>query len=412
MDLQDWELLHGSDSELVSSPVSVQNLSELEGIDGESEGAIRSDYFSLDSHGKYERPVDVGEEGSVESDNPSWIDPASETRYGRNHSEELWPDSGSDRSDERKSVDLDAKKESGLGGIEKTDAGFEGGSENLGKFMSDDRKSSGFDATNESCMAQTGEIQLEFERVRENEGERKFGSVLENRLSDDYDYDVRNEVNFVEGDKSQLGLVEIQHESENLGDFWSDSGGVGSMEKQLGKFEEENKEDASSDLKTRDESELSGESDGGNEKKVEMEGGNQNDNENVGAIVEVKSMVSKETKSRVVWWKVPLEFLRYCAFRVSPVWSFSVAAAILGIAILGRRLYKMKRKSRSMQVKVTVDDKVSHFLTLTLPCLIQLFLWYFKCGSVAYELTANFPSYRVIAYLIFLTKLERTNYYC
>ncbi|CBI31246.3 unnamed protein product, partial [Vitis vinifera] len=93
-------------------------------------------------------------------------------------------------------------------------------------------------------------------------------------------------------------------------------------------------------------------------------GGDQNDNENVGAIKEVESKGDKELKRRVVWWKVPLEFFRYCAFRVSPVWSFSVAAAILGIVILGRRLYRMKRKSRSLQLKVTVDDKkVSQFMS-------------------------------------------------
>ncbi|WKA11718.1 hypothetical protein VitviT2T_029191 [Vitis vinifera] len=375
VDLQDWELLHGSDSELVISPVSAQKLSELEGIEGDSEGMIRSDYFSLDSQGRYERPVDVSEEGSIESDNPSWIDPGLETRYERKDMGEFWSDSGSDRSDERKIVDFDAKNELGLGETEKTKVGFEGESENLRKLWSDERKSSDFDVKNELGLVETGKSQVGFEGIGEIGGESenmgKFGFGLGSDLSDDRkisDFDAQNQLNFVESGKSQAGFEEIGEiggESENLGKFWSDSGGIGSMENQLGKFEEENKEGVDGGGKKRDVSELSGESDGGNESKVEMEGGgDQNDNENVGAIKEVESKGDKELKRRVVWWKVPLEFFRYCAFRVSPVWSFSVAAAILGIVILGRRLYRMKRKSRSLQLKVTVDDKkVSQFMS-------------------------------------------------
>ncbi|KAF2297067.1 hypothetical protein GH714_016276 [Hevea brasiliensis] len=64
----------------------------------------------------------------------------------------------------------------------------------------------------------------------------------------------------------------------------------------------------------------------------------------------------EETRKKV-WWKVPFELLKYCVFRISPVWSFSVAAAVMGFVILGRRLYKMKRKTRGLPLKVTVDDK-------------------------------------------------------
>ncbi|KAH7857617.1 hypothetical protein Vadar_014606 [Vaccinium darrowii] len=66
----------------------------------------------------------------------------------------------------------------------------------------------------------------------------------------------------------------------------------------------------------------------------------------------------EEEKTSVVWWKVPLEFLKFCAFRVSPVWNLSVAAAVIGFVMLGRRLYKMKRKNQSLQLKVTMDDKM------------------------------------------------------
>ncbi|KAK1257724.1 putative protein phosphatase 2C 2 [Acorus gramineus] len=60
----------------------------------------------------------------------------------------------------------------------------------------------------------------------------------------------------------------------------------------------------------------------------------------------------------VVWWKVPFEMMKLCAFRVKPIWSFSVAVAMIGLVVMGRRLYDMKRKSRSVTLKVTVDDKV------------------------------------------------------
>ncbi|KAL6498397.1 hypothetical protein OROHE_026665 [Orobanche hederae] len=65
-----------------------------------------------------------------------------------------------------------------------------------------------------------------------------------------------------------------------------------------------------------------------------------------------------ELKKRgVVWWKMPVEFLKSCVFRMSPVWAVSVAAAMMGFVILGRRLYKMKRKTRGLEIKVAVDDK-------------------------------------------------------
>ncbi|KAK9111400.1 hypothetical protein Scep_018919 [Stephania cephalantha] len=79
-----------------------------------------------------------------------------------------------------------------------------------------------------------------------------------------------------------------------------------------------------------------------------------------GAIGEMKSI--EEEKKQMVWWKLPIELFKFCIFRVSPVWSFSVAAAIMGIVILKRRRQKMKPKSRSLQVKLSFDEKtVSRF---------------------------------------------------
>ncbi|XP_057769664.1 uncharacterized protein LOC130989645 [Salvia miltiorrhiza] len=69
-----------------------------------------------------------------------------------------------------------------------------------------------------------------------------------------------------------------------------------------------------------------------------------------------------DKKSHVVWWKMPMEFVKYFVFRMSPVWTISVAAAFMGFVILGRRLYKMKKKkntnkARGLQIRVAVDDK-------------------------------------------------------
>ncbi|KAJ0234387.1 hypothetical protein HA466_0274220 [Hirschfeldia incana] len=66
-------------------------------------------------------------------------------------------------------------------------------------------------------------------------------------------------------------------------------------------------------------------------------------------------------ESVFVWWKIPIDVLKYCVFRVNPVWSFSMAAAVVGFVMLGRRLYHMKkRKTSTLQLKVLLDDKVAN----------------------------------------------------
>nr|CAB3446915.1 unnamed protein product [Digitaria exilis] len=63
-------------------------------------------------------------------------------------------------------------------------------------------------------------------------------------------------------------------------------------------------------------------------------------------------------KQVVVWWRLPFRLLHYCAWKVKPVWSFSVAAALLGLVVLGRRMYRMKRKAKGLpQIKIAFDDK-------------------------------------------------------
>ncbi|GLT93887.1 hypothetical protein SLE2022_116570 [Rubroshorea leprosula] len=311
-EFQDWELLQSSDSDLV--PVSPIEMRNLEGVEGETEGMIRSDYFSLDNQSRYAKTVavegDLSEEGFVGSDNESWIDTGSETRRERKNSGEFLSDSGSDRSDDRKFGDFEVKNQ-------KDQVGFEGieeketRSENLGKFEFDNGKSS--------------------------------------------DVDTKNELGFVENVKSSGGSGEIQVHDKDLDNCWSDSGGDGLVSMKFRDAEKESGIDIGDLANRTAELEGSGEFDGGNDLNVGME-------ESVGNSAIVNS-VGDEEKRRVEWWKVPFEVLKYCLFKVSPFWSISAAAAAIGFVILGRRLYKMKQKTKSLQLKVTVDDKkVSQFM--------------------------------------------------
>jgi hypothetical protein len=299
----DWELLHNSDdaalvnsvgATLVESSEKEGTPRNFEGIEGDSEGMIRSDHFSLENRERIAKKTaaegDVSEEGdSVQSENPSWVDPGSETRYVRRNSGEFWSDSSSDRSDERKLGEFDSKHDLALSETVKSQVGFEGieemkpGNENWGKL-----------GPNES-------------KFRE--------------------FDVKDK------DSSK---------------FWSDSGGDALVSMEFGDNYE----------KQRDGSEISSDLDGGNG-SIENKAG-------ADAVVKSDTKSGGEgDKRRVVWWKVPLEVLKYCVFRASPVWSFSMAAAVMGLVILGRRLYKMKRKSQKLQLKVTIDDKVSFCICLT-----------------------------------------------
>ncbi|XP_010455403.1 PREDICTED: ATG8-interacting protein 2-like [Camelina sativa] len=80
---------------------------------------------------------------------------------------------------------------------------------------------------------------------------------------------------------------------------------------------------------------------------------------NGGSIVEVGAVKSgDEGKSReIVWWKMPFVLLKYSMFKIGPVWSVSMAAAVMGLVLLGRRLYNMKKKAQRFHLKVTIDDK-------------------------------------------------------
>lgn len=295
-EFNDWEVLHNSDAAMVhSSGTTDNNPRNFDEIEGDSEGMIRSDYFSLDNQGRVAAETvveaDASEDGSVESDNPSWIDPAvPEPHYGRMNPGEFWSDSASDRSEDRKSSDFDPKKEL---------------------------------------------------------------SLLENA-------------------KSQVELGEIQALDHSSREFWSDTGGDAAGCKEFGGGEA---------------GKLSGKVTSG-DSITEAEGVKSaaKERESNDLVVEeaeknpiAKKNVSEGDKRPVAWWKIPLEVLKYCAFRVSPVWTFSVAAAVLGMVMLGRRLYRMKRKTQSLQLKVTMDDKVSLSIT---QFILYLFIFLYVCDKL------------------------------
>ncbi|XP_045825103.1 uncharacterized protein LOC123917441 isoform X1 [Trifolium pratense] len=75
---------------------------------------------------------------------------------------------------------------------------------------------------------------------------------------------------------------------------------------------------------------------------------------------EVKDDDDEDDMKRVVWWKIPFEVLKHWVspFATIPLpLSVAAAAAFLGLLILGRRLYKMKRKTQTLKLNLALDDK-------------------------------------------------------
>ncbi|KAL8199568.1 hypothetical protein R6Q57_013136 [Mikania cordata] len=224
VELHDWEVLADS--------ISVQNTGYLDGIERDSDG-IRSDHFSIDSHDHESSHVEgVIDQVSVDTDNPSCIDPVCDTTYPT--------------------------------------------TKPIGVFSSTDGSDDG-------------------------------------RYAD------------TEASNNELGVV---HES------LSDSGQT---------------EIKSSVCEIVDEElEPSGE-----EKIVEARQQGSNDD----VLARIVKSDGEERNSVAVWWKLPFDLLKYCMFKASPVWTLSAVAAMMGVVILGRRLYKLRQKTRTLQLKVAVDDK-------------------------------------------------------
>lgn len=169
------------------------------------------------------------------------------------------------------------------------------------------------------------------------------------------EFDGKQELGFAENAKKQVGfegIGEIGAGGEDMGKLWFDSGGIGPNSMEFSGLEQNIDVGIDGKANSGERPEVLGEESGGC-------GGDVNSGGNESVAIGPVNQSGEEEKRSVVWWKVPFEFLKFCAFRVSPVWTLSVAAAVMGFIMLGRRLYKMKRKSQSLQLKVTMDDKVS-----------------------------------------------------
>ncbi|MQL83390.1 hypothetical protein Taro_015912 [Colocasia esculenta] len=251
--IQEWEVLNSAE------PGSDACAAEaFLGIEGDAEGAIKSDYFALSSKDRYGRraPSDGDREGSLpDSDNPSWVDPDSDSRF--------------------------------LGEPSRGDPGG---------FWTSDESSDG-QQTPKAGHAKGGFA---------NSASLQPEVVLEGMNSN--------------GGEGQEGIG---------------SGGIGETDVVEGGSEESDDSQRIGLLPASP----------------------------VGNTDLVNFTVAEGGKAGWVWWKLPVELLKFCAFRIRPVWSISIAAALVGVVLLGRRLYKKKPKIKSSPLKVSVDDKkVSHFM--------------------------------------------------
>ncbi|KAL9671755.1 hypothetical protein QQ045_009328 [Rhodiola kirilowii] len=266
----DWEVLQPEgEDEIGEGGVAVA-------AEGDGLMMLRLDYFSIDSNVEFSRGGDESDPsseggGSVESDNPRWVDPAV---FGRTNCGELWPDSASDRSKMS-----DCGEKIGLGFVQSSDIHV-------------------FELENQRSYL--GKLEYESGGV-ELEGVHEVEKL--SVVSDD--------------------CVEIMDMTENMNEEVSN-------ETELGVQGEESCVEAAKDGKIEEEVDI----------PIEVE------------------------KKALIWWKLPMELVKFCVFRVNPLWSISVAAAMVGVFIMRRRLHMMKRKTKSLQMKVTVDHKkVDQFLS-------------------------------------------------
>ncbi|KAK8958969.1 hypothetical protein KSP40_PGU000593 [Platanthera guangdongensis] len=158
--------------------------------------------------------------------------------------------------------------------------------------------------------------------------------------------DPDSESSFLETSRGKLGFVGMKGPMRNSDGFWSDDASDGqrslpdseSVEQgNLGNSPMENSSE-------------------GNDAGCEALGKESEGSENSGACVGIDSVSTGEKREKV-WWKMPLELLKICIFKARPVWSIPIAAALVGIIILGRKLYSMKHKSRNIPLRIAINDK-------------------------------------------------------
>ncbi|KAG0492241.1 hypothetical protein HPP92_005639 [Vanilla planifolia] len=85
------------------------------------------------------------------------------------------------------------------------------------------------------------------------------------------------------------------------------------------------------------------------------------DNSGSQDLTAVTGGASEEDESKMIWWKIPWKLFKVYIFRVRPVLSVSVALAMLGMIMLWRKLYRLKRRRRTIPLRIATDDKASQF---------------------------------------------------
>lgn len=85
--------------------------------------------------------------------------------------------------------------------------------------------------------------------------------------------------------------------------------------------------------------------------------GSESSDSSESAEVEVEACVTEGEKSVKLWLKMPMVLLKYCFFGMKPVWSLSMAAAMVAILMLLKKLYRMKHKIRSIPLRIAMGDK-------------------------------------------------------
>ncbi|KAK8930492.1 hypothetical protein KSP39_PZI016121 [Platanthera zijinensis] len=183
--------------------------------------------------------------------------------------------------------------------------------------------------------------------------ERDTGGVdSDNPSSDDSDCDSNK---FLEASADNVGFVRMELPMRN-------SGGLGS--------------DETTDLEEIDAvvKDLRGESEAGESSCESVwdnsgggsEGSGSSDSREVAEVGDGACVAEGEKRVKI-WWKVPMVLLKYCFFGMKPVWSLSMAAAMVAILMLLKKLYRMKRKIRSIPLRIAIDDKFCNF-----SCLVSL----------------------------------------
>ncbi|KAL5995485.1 hypothetical protein ACLOJK_025547 [Asimina triloba] len=335
-DFHDWEILQTPDENSVPSPAPNSPGRIIDLIGSNSSGVIRSDYFAI-HNGKKSCVVDL-DGGVIESGNSMSVD-----------------------------VVLGSRNEAGAKAV----VGDEGTEISLGELGVGDWKVGEFEEKSDLGIGGDAEREMSWGGIEVSSG-RADGFLSSSGAADVVRRKDRgcDELGIGDDAKSEVGLegigeiagseVEQKNSQEFLSKLSSDDGMVFDKDSERIAIERRETDDcllnSGRDLLVAEES---GVLEGGS---AEGEVSDSAELSKIGSLP-VPNVTAGEVNAgdgeekTATWWKFPLEFLKFCVFRVSPVWSISIAAAVFGIAILRKRLHRMKRKSQSIPLNVSVDEK-------------------------------------------------------